>query len=617
MARARVPCVRPRRRSLLRLAGVLGLAAGLLARPALAAGPPTIAPEELRPGDRAVVRTVLRGDSIEDFPAEIVGVLSGGRVDGTLIVARALGERMQVMGVAQGMSGSPVYVGGRLAGALASSWTFEREPLFGITPIGDMLRLLDRAEPPADAVTAGPVGADLPLAVPDAGWGAFRWSDAAPPAAVPSPADPAAPTPLPIPLACTGFGPDALALTSARFAPLGFRVLAGGAAGTISPAAPDVVPGSSVAVDLMRGDAQVSAIGTVTWRDGDRVLLFGHTLFQAGDVRLPLSTASIVTVVASEYSSFKLGGRGREIGVVGQDRRSGAAGRLDQRARMLPMSVAIEGLRPTPQRFRFELVEDRALAPTLAAVATSNSLMESGGAAGNQTLAWTLRLHRPTGPPLTLSDVAAGDAPVADVAGGVNGPLAFLFGNPFTRLALDSIEIAVRAVPGRAQWTLRRARALRAAVRPGESVGIECVLDRWRGGTETRRLELRVPEELPAGTYRLWVGGGAELTRLDAARVPARYRPTSLEDAWQRFAALRHGNTLHAVLVVDGASVTTGGSDYDDLPASAAALLSGGSTTAEADQRSGSALVGEVRMPFPGVVRGELVVNLTVDPKAP
>ena len=113
----------------------------------------------------------------------------------------------------------------------------------------------------------------------------------------------------------------------------------------------------------MRGDLQLSAIGTVTWRDGDRVLLFGHPLFQAGGVRLPLSTASIVTVVASDYSSFKLGARGREVGVVTQDRRAGVTGAIGPRASLLPLTVAIEGLRPAPQRFRFEMVEDRALRP--------------------------------------------------------------------------------------------------------------------------------------------------------------------------------------------------------------------------------------------------------------
>ncbi len=592
---------------------------------AQAAVPPTIAPEELRAGARAVVRTVFRGDSIEEFAAEIVGVVSGGRVGGQLIVARALGERMRQTGVAQGMSGSPVYVEGRLAGALASSWPYEREPLFGITPIGDMMRLLEVPEARHEGPSAGPSGAELPLPPPEAEYRGLRWESAPPPwpGSPRPPADPrrppgaGGPVPLPLPLACAGLSPDARATAREWLGPLGLSVVPGGGIAEPAPDGSRLGPGSAVAVDLVRGDMQLSAIGTVTWRDGDRVLLFGHPLFQAGSVRLPLSTAGIVTVVASDYTSFKLGARGREVGIVSQDRRSGAAGRIGPRARLLPMAVRVEGQRPASQCFRFEMVEDRSLAPTLAGLATLNSLLEGGGAGPNQTLTWTLRLYRGGAPPLTLSDVAAGDAPTAEVANGVSSPLAFLFANPFTRLALDSVAVSVRATPGRAQWTLRRARLLDAAVRPGGIARVECELERWRGPAETRVLELHVPEELEGGPHRIWVGGGAELNRLEASRVPGRYRPSSLEDAWRRFATLRRGTTLHAVVLTDASVLTKDGRDYADLPASAAALLSGGSGVAEPERRSRGGMAGEAVLPLPGAVHGELLLSLTVDRKAP
>jgi hypothetical protein len=617
--------VRPGRVPTRHPALALALAWLLLPVRAAAVPPATIAPEELHPGDRAVVRTVFRGDSVEEFPAEIVGVLSGGRVDGQLIVARALSDRLVRMGVAQGMSGSPVYVDGRLAGALASSWVYEREPLFGVTPIREMLRLLELPEGPDSGPSAGPAGADLPLPAPEATWRGLHWGPDDPPGRVAVPAEPGergplaagSPSPLPVPLACAGLTPAGLEAARARLAPLGLRVVPGGSGTGPGPDASTIRPGSAVAVDLMRGDLQLSAIGTVTWRDGDRVLLFGHPLFQAGGVRLPLSTASIVTVVASDYSSFKLGARGAEVGVVGQDRRAGVTGAIGPRARLMPMTVAVEGLRPTPQRFRFELVEDRSLAPALAAIATLNSLLEAGGTGGNQTLAWTVRLHRSGAEPLTIADVAAGDTPTGDVANGVSGPLGFLFANPFAQLRLDSLEVSVRVLPGRAQWTLRQTRLLDARVRPGGLARVECRLERWRGPVETRVLELRIPEELPDGAYRVWVGGGIELARLDAVRAPARYRPTSLDDAWRRFAGLRRGTTLYAAILAEAASVTTDGRDYPDLPSSADALLASGLTAAEERRRSEGALVGEVALPFAGAVRGELQLNLTVDSKAP
>jgi hypothetical protein len=372
-----------------------------------------------------------------------------------------------------------------------------------------------------------------------------------------------------------------------------------------------------VAVDLLRGDLQISGIGTVTWRDGDRVLIFGHPFFQSGDVRLPLSTARITTVVASEYVSFKLGERGREVGVATQDRRTGLSGLVGPRVRLLPLSVRVEGARPGPQGFRFELVEDRALAPQLAGIATLNSLLESGGNGPGQTVAWALTLHRHGVPPLVLKDVSAGEAPAAETAGAVIAPLGFLFGNPFARLELDSVEVALRVSPGRQQWALRSARLLDAAVRPGGRARVEVRVERWRGPTETRVIEVPVAPELPDGRYALWVGGGPDLSRFEATRFPARYRPVSLEDAWRRLARLRPGDALYAAVLADAPDVTAAGRDYPELPASAAALLSGSQVAGDVARRADSALLDETRLPLGGVTRGELQLVLTVDSKAP
>jgi hypothetical protein len=611
------------------LAGLLAalLGSALLPAPArsAAAAPLTLAPEDLRPGDRATVRSVFHGDSIEEFPAEIVGVLSGGRVDGQTIIARATSERLRQVGVAQGMSGSPVYVRGRLIGALASSWPFARDPLFGITPIHEMLRLFEQPSLSATGPGGGPAGMEL-TALPDGvRFGEFHWDEGSSAAPVPGPAadEPPPGTPagamvsLPIPLACGGFAPAALDAARHWLAPFGFTVVAGGSTPDGGPDAASLEPGSAVAVDLMRGDLQVSAIGTLTWRDGERVLIFGHPFFQSGDVRLPLSTARITTVVASDYVSFKLGSRGREVGIVTQDRRPGVSGTIGPRASLLPLTVRVEGARPASQQFRFELVEDRLLAAQLAGLATMNSLLESGGTGPGQTLAWTLTLHRPGAPALVLQDLSSGESPVGEAASAINGPLGFLFGNPFERLRLDSIDVAIQLSRGRKLWALRSARLLDAAVRPGGRARIECRIERWRGPTETRLIEVPVAAELPDGRYGLWVGGGTELSRLEATRFPARYRPTSLDDAWRRLARLRSSAALYAVILASAPEITAAGRDYPELPASAAALLSSAQATGDLTRRADAALLDETRVPLGGVTRGELQLVLTVDSKAP
>ena len=594
----------------------------------------SLTPDQLRPGQHAVVKTVFQGSQVEEFEAEIVGVLPGGRTGGDLILARATSERVVKSGVALGMSGSPVYVDGKLVGALSSTWGFSREPLFGITPIGEMLEVLDHPSRGAADATDGPTGVELGGTSTDVRFGAFRWagygSDTedqtpgeapavlAPPAAPPASGSEAGGlSRLALPLSCSGLHPAAFDRVRQWLEPFGLAAVRGGASRSGGPAPKDLEPGSAVAIEVLRGDLMLSAIGTLTYRDGDRVLLFGHPLFQSGDIRLPLATAEITTIVASQQISFKLGVRSREAGVVDQDRRTAVAGHLGGAPRMLPLSVEITGAAPRAQRFRFESIEDRALAPVLISIATLNSLLESGGTGANQTLRWTLRLHRKGASPLTLSDVLVGNSPSADLVEGIRSPLDFLFNNPYDRLHLDSASVAVTVEPGREQWTLRGARVLDAAVRPGGRVRIEGEVERWRGERELREFSLHVPEEVPDGRHTLWLGGSAELARFEARHLPGRYRPTSLDDAWKRLSGMRSSDGLYAALFARAPELTSEGRDYPELPLSALSLLSNAQRAGDRIQRGDVAKLDEKRLPLEGAVSGELLIQVVVDSKAP
>jgi hypothetical protein len=375
--------------------------------------------------------------------------------------------------------------------------------------------------------------------------------------------------------------------------------------------------GSAVAVDLMRGDMQMSAIGTVTYRDGDRLLIFGHPFFQAGNVRMPMSSAEIVTIVSSEVSSFKLGMPGRVVGAAMQDRRPAVAGVLGASARMLPVTVAVSTPERPRQIFHFESIEDRTMAPSLVGVAALNSLLESGGTGAGQTLRWTLRLRRPGAPPLVLSDIAAGDAASNALLGGISAPLRFLLNNPFERPRLDSLTVEIDARPGREQFTLRSARLLEAAVRPGGALHVRCSLERWRGSSVDRDFTLSVPEEMPPGSYLLWIGGGDELTHFEATRLPGRFRPTSFDDAWNRLAHTRSSEALYAALVAQAPEITSDGRDYPELPLSAWMLLGSPLSAGERGRPGNSALLDETRLAVKGLVRGEIQLRVTVDAAAP
>jgi hypothetical protein len=597
-----------------RVLALAPLLAATVVSACLAATPvvPTLPVSALRPGQHATVRTVFQGDSVETFDADIVGVMAGGRADGEIILARATSARVESCGVAAGMSGSPVYVDGKLIGALSMGWPFSREPIFGITPIGEMLQVLDQPETGVPGGTAGPAGVDPGVAPAYRG---LEWPRDS--VAVTSSADIAGmPRRLPIPLAAGGLSPEAMVLAGPMFRDAGFLLTPGGrTAPTAAPPKDPLQPGSAVAVDVLRGDLNFSAIGTVTYRDGDRVLIFGHPFFQSGEVRLPLSTAHIVTILPSLYDSFKMGTPGEPVGVATQDRRPAVAGRLGGAPALMPFGVDVRRAGVAPQRFRFEVVQDRLMMPQLVATAAMSSLMESGGSGVQQTIDWALTLWK-DGRAIRLGDAVAGDAPLAEVIGAITGPVHFLTGSSFERWTPDSLTIALDVTPGRRQWFVRSASLETPRVRPGGTVRIRVETELWRGPRRTTTIDVPVPAELPNGHYPLWVGGGAEFDRFIAARLPGRFRPVSVPDAIRRMERLHRSDALWAGLWARSPEVTRDGEDYPELPNSALALLSPAGGTGDRG-RGDWALMAERSSAVPGVLRGETALDVIVDDRAP
>ncbi len=596
---------------------------GVLPVLARAAAPavPTLPPSALFPGQRAIVRTVFAGDSVESFEAEIVGVMPGGRAEGDLILARALGDRVERTGVAQGMSGSPVYVDGKLIGALSSGWAFSKEPIFGITPIAEMLAVLDQPDGASTGESPGPVGVD-PAAASRARFREFSWNGADSAGALPMTARASSHPWLALPLAVSGANPAAMGTIREMFEPQGFAVVPGGRARLPVPAhstfasEATLAPGDAVAVDVLRGDLNFSAIGTVTWSDGDRVLIFGHPFFQSGEVRLPLSTARITTIMGSVNTSFKLGVSGTPVGTATQDRRAAVGGRLGASPKLLPIRVTVRGASPRVQHFAFESIDDRSLVPQLLSAAVLNSMLESGGTGVMQTIRWSLAVWA-GGRRLEISDLAAGESPLNDVAATLGAPVRFLIGNPYRRFRPDSIVVELDTQPGRLQSSLRAASLLRPSVRPGGVAVVRAQIERWRGVRETVTLEVPVPEELPDGRYLLELGGGTEFDRFLAARLPSRFRAVSLEDAWQRLGNSRRSDALYAGLWARAPEISADGDDFPELPTSALALMSSPLQTGDRVRRGDWALVQEARRPTAGVLRGELLLEVIVDRQAP
>lgn len=591
----------------------LSAAAALLASgAAAAAAPPPIPVAEIRPGMTGYGLTVFAGSRIDTFSVRVLGVQENARAQGSLVLVEVGGHGLERSSIAQGMSGSPVYLDGRFAGAVAFGWEGALAPIGGVTPAAEMLALPQAASEPAPGPRAGVDwdprrllagrGQDLAVAV----FGAQAVSSPAPPSALPSVT--AAGWPSPLDLAADLLEPLLPGGGAGRPAwlvrPAGLAAAAG-AGGNIPADEPARLrPGSACAVTLVGGDADLGAIGTVTWVDGDRVLMMGHPLLQRGAVNLPLAAADIVTILPSRRLSFKLGAPGPVVGAVHHDLRAGLAGRLGAAAPTVPVEVRLTGA--APGAFRFEVADDPQLTPLLVFWSFYNALLAGGDDASRQLLDWRLattwRDPAATAPRrLELGGVASGPGGAGALAAEVMTPLALLLDNPFGALALESAAFTVDVRPGRADAAIVALGAPRRVAAGAASLPVTVELREGNGALSQVALELPLPAALPPGAYRLAAASAAEFFALEAQRAPDRLQPARLDDLWELLATERSASTLVVALLSPDRPAIVGGRELAAVPGSVVRAIDAGrqppaqalaSFAARVSRATGRALTG-------------------------
>jgi len=485
-----------------------------------AAGPATLAPEEIRPGMRGTALTVFSGLEPRSFPVELLGVLEGNRAKGDLILFRGLGDTLAYVGVVEGMSGSPVYVDGRLVGAIAFAFAFAKEPFGMITPIGEMLAGLDRADEAPGGWMGGMGGlyGELKEAFVARRWGDGLWD-----ALIPSPVSSGEATAM-VALSATGWTEDAESLLG-RFAERAGlpRPIPGAAASNGDGGPPnDLGPGSALGVVLIDGDATLSAIGTLTHREGNRILAYGHPLFHAGPVELPMTSVRIHTIVPSIGVSFKMGSAGPIVGAIRQDLRAGVVGVIGEAPAMLPVRLAIEGTSGR-EVFRYRTARGTMLEPFLLNWVAANSLLQQGWRTGETSVDARIAIHYNGGRTLTRRDRIDTSSPAGDVAGSILGPIPLLLANPFGKVSIDSVAFDLSYRPGSRRTTLVDLRSGEGRIQAGERIRLVARLVDYQRAERELTIDLPVPGRWAGQTLLIVAAGG----RADPVGGEARGLPAS------------------------------------------------------------------------------------------
>ena len=491
----------------------LALAVLLLAATAQAVE--VVGPAEVEPGTPGVCVTEMDGGEVVEIPLTVIGTVGPWTPEGEMVLVRLEDERFRHTGIIAGMSGSPVYVDGRLLGALAFGWSFSKEPIGGVTPFVRMETLADDAEVQPNAAAGRPPLVTMMEAQENNGLGALLTGWLLPETGSETRGLPVAVT------ASGGWSPTGGDWLAESWRRLGWVSVPGGS--TEGPVEGELEPGAMIAAVMVEGDAVLAAGGTVTEVRGDEVWAFGHPFLGFGGFRLPMARAQVVAVMPSQASSFKFFSVGESIGSFVSDRSRGIWGRLGEEARMVPITVRVDG-----RGFEFRSVRHASLTPFLVAYVAQSSQASRGRLFGDQTISARLELRYGGHPPVVYEEIfASGDAP-AQLAAIAAALTAYLENSVF-----DVPELVAVVIDLATEERLRGARLVevlpqRRVVRPGEQLPVRLRFQPYRAEEFTRELSIEVPSGLPDGRLDLVVADGASWSLYDLGMRPL--RPGSFAD---------------------------------------------------------------------------------------
>lgn len=582
-------------------------------------------------------RTVFEGDRIETFGVEILGVLRNPFPGRSIVLARLSGGPLERTGVMQGMSGSPVYVDGRLVGAVAYAFPFSRDPICGITPFEEMLRF---TEAPVGNPGSGPAPAGGDFA-DFAGGGAapvLRFSPEGVPSLDPplpagssagaAAAFPGAGAPAPIlsPVAVSGLDPAVAGVIAPVFRRLGMEIAPGGVFAGAAPAGPQdgepdgappaPVPGSPIGAALIGGDLVMMASGTVTHVDEatGEVFAFGHPFTGLGTLAVPMQEARVEAAVASLANSFKLTSAGRPLGVWRQDRATGVRGELGARAPLVPLELTVIGSRGARREYRLELVDHDLLTPLLAFSGLMSALAQEERLSGPQTMRLEARLGVAGGRTLALEDVFASGSSgsLQQAAALVAAPIALLLGNPLERIPVRRVEVEVAATERARTAALTRAWIESARVRPGETVTLQVATRDYRGEERVKELAIPIPASAAGERLELLVGDSRAAAAADRAEG-AGSAPRRVEQIFRVISRHRRQSRLYVRLAGTGRTAAVVGGEYlPSLPPSVRSVLSRDSSGGFTRSLS-SSVFWEGRLDFDAAVSGTRRLTIEVE----
>jgi hypothetical protein len=572
---------------------------------------------EVHRGLHGVAYTVFEGTRPETMDVEILGVLKNVLgPDQDMILARLHGSKPEYTGVVAGMSGSPVYIDGKLLGALSYRiGQFSKEPIAGITPIAEMLAV--NGSPNAGNTNAAMwrAGANIQstaslLSPPGSGLVSAQG---------PTPvADSTDIHPIETPLVLSGFSPEAVRFFQEHVSVMGLTPIAGlgGSSsddGHIDSSSAPLLPGSAVSALLVRGDLEIAATCTVTYVDPKQVLACGHPITRYGDVSIPMTKADVVATLASPLNSFKIVNTTQTIGAFTEDRSSAIRGVPGESARMIPVTIHTHGgLRD--HTLHMEVIDNPDITPGAVMVSLYESLLETNSYSEELTYELKGTVAIDGYPPLHLNSLIA---PTEQLPSALRAALTVgqrfqtVYGNSARVRNIQSIELNIDSLPGRRSIQLERAQATQPAAHPGDTVTIEATLRPFRGEPKNIRIPIPIPLTLNPGPLRILLSDGATLDRLTTASS-SNEGPLELSSVIHQMNSVHGDDRLYVTLLLPNAQAVVDGRTLTSIPISMANVLEPLRTN-RGISLNGESVVPVTSIPVEAMLSGMQVVSLEIE----
>jgi len=530
---------------------------------------------EIVPGMKGYGKTVFTGDRIDIFDVEVLGILRNWDAKSNMILIKMSGGPLERSGIISGMSGSPVYIDNRLIGSVAYGWSFSKDAIAGVTPINEMKSTLLNIQAQEDSVL--PATGDWELSsTPQNTLPNLFATTSIPQEVINQESNNIRLTPILSPLVISGVDGDVLQRMRPFFTTYGLYPVQGGS--YVSPQNKGekgkLVPGSSVAAILIKGDLNAAVVGTVTYVEGDTVLAFGHPFLQTGNTDIPMASAYVYTILSSQSNSVKMASPLEVVGRISQDRRAGIAGTFGEMAHMIPCRIEVEGSQKL--KYDFEVVDNKLLTPSFVLMAAQSAVLSTEKKLGEKSVSIILSTQiEGREKPVVIKNVFYELDQTWFSLNHIIQPFAMIINNQFQKVRVKRIDLKIKAFDGRKTAYIESIRVDKKQVDPGDKLQVDVRLKPVNGESFYQTVTMQIPEDtMPGSTLNVTACDATYGQALNMGRSAGKYLPTNFEQLLHYTENMEKNNNLMVRVLLPKKGITYKGEGFPSLPSSMLSIMS-------------------------------------------